>query len=1033
MTCSRVFRGWVWLLLVVVAASVASAAEPALRAGAFAKDITPTQFPVIVNGSFLENTAAKAFDPLHARAIVLDDGAKRLAICVVDSCMVPRPVLDEAKQLAAARTKIPVERMLISATHTHAAPSTMAFCLGSRRDEAYTKRLPGMIAEAIAAAEARLQPAHVGWRVIPAPDHTHCRRWITRPDRIGVDPFGGKTVHAMMHPGYQNPDYIGPAGPVDANLSILSFQSPSGEPIAVLANYSMHYFGSPRVSADYFGRFAAGLGERIGAGDEFVAIMSQGTSGDQHWMDYGGPQRKLTIDEYTDGLLNLAAKAYERIEYRDAAPLAMAQSTLKLRRRTPDAARLTWAKDIIAKMEGPVARSRTEVYAQQAIQIDANPESELILQAVRIGGLGITAMPNEVFGLTGLKLKARSPLATTFNIELANGAEGYIPPPEQHALGGYTTWPALTAGLEIEAEPKIVETVLRLLEEVAGKPRRAGSVAQGDYARAVLASKPRAYWRMHEMDWPAAWDSAGDRAHGAYEPGVAMYLDGPDAAGFSDGSEVNRAVHFAGGRLKLDAPNLGDTYTAEMWFWNGLPHDARAVTGYLFSLGRDGDKSADGDHLGIGGMHTGEGRLIFYNGNTAKNVVAGRTPLKAKHWHHVALVRDGKRVTVYLDGNTEPEFSTEIEDTRPDGASLFIGGRCDSLFNFAGKVDEVAVYDRVLTAGEIARHNRASGAGPLKEIVFGSCLDMTDHPMLDRTLALPMDLFIFMGDNIYADTQDMAVMEAKYDALKTSRFFRGVRSRVPVLATWDDHDFGGNDAGASFPMRRESQREFLDWLDVPEDSPRRQREGIYGAHLFGPPDQRVQVILLDTRYFRSPLARVPKERALLGGPYVPSDDPNATMLGEAQWQWFEAQLRQPAKLRLIISSIQFVGEFGGSEAWANLPLEKKRLLDLIAETRAGGVIFLSGDRHWCELSRMDGPLGYPLYDLTASAMTQVHKRGTPTINRFRFLEKTYHQPNVGRLRIDWGAADPLLKLEILDVEGTVQIEHVIKLSELQPR
>ena len=327
------------------------------------------------------------------------------------------------------------------------------------------------------------------------------------------------------------------------------------------------------------------------------------------------------------------------------------------------------------------------------------------------------------------------------------------------------------------------------------------------------------------------------------------------------------------------------------------------------------------------------------------------------------------------------------------------------------------------------------GAEPVvSNIAFGSCMKTPDHPMLDRALTLPMDVFLLMGDNIYADTQDMTVMRAHYDALKASRFFRELRRKVPVLAIWDDHDFGGNDAGGDYPKRRESQEEFLRWLDEPADSPRRQREGVYDARVFGPAGKRVQVILLDTRYFRSPLARVPRaEQKTIGGAYVPSTDRSATMLGAAQWHWLEAQLKVPAELRVVVSSIQFVSEFSGAEAWANLPHEKLRMLDLLRATNASGVLFLSGDRHWCELSRMEGPLGYPLYDLTASALTEKHPRGTPSENRYRATPTTYHDVNVGHLHIDWTAADPKLTLKIVDVAGEPQIEHALRLSELQAK
>lgn len=320
------------------------------------------------------------------------------------------------------------------------------------------------------------------------------------------------------------------------------------------------------------------------------------------------------------------------------------------------------------------------------------------------------------------------------------------------------------------------------------------------------------------------------------------------------------------------------------------------------------------------------------------------------------------------------------------------------------------------------------------EIAFGSCIKNVEHPMLERALTLPMDLFIFLGDNIYADTEDMTVMRAKYDALKASRFFRELRRNVPILATWDDHDMGANDAGADYPKRRESKEEFLRWLDEPAESPRRQREGVYDARVFGPPGRRIQVILLDTRTFRGPLKRVTKAaQTLVGGVYIPNSDTSSTMLGAAQWSWLKEQLAQPADVRLIASSIQFVSEFSGAEAWANLPHEKQRMLALLRDTKASGVLFVSGDRHWCELSRMEGPLGYPLYDLTASALTEKHPRGTPSVNKYRAMPATYHDVNVGHLRIDWAAADPLITWKIVDVAGRAQLEHTLRLSVLQPR
>jgi len=683
------------------------------RAGACAVDVMPKKWPVLVSGGFLERKAGRPAGTLHARCLVLDDGTTRVAFAIVDTLMMTREFCDDAKALASKATGIPASHILISAVHTHSAPSVMG-ALGTGVQDDYVPVLRDGIVRGIEQAAKNLAPARVGWTVADAHQYTNCRRWVLRPDRIGADPFGQRNVRAMMHPGYQSPNHVGPAGPIDPDLALLAVQSPDGRPIAVLANFSMHYFGAGAVSSDYFGLFCAKLAAMLGAEKQdppFVAMMSQGTSGDLHWMDYSQPRRNIGIQQYAEALAKVAAQALEKVEYRDWAQLAACEKKLTLARRTPDEKRLAWARKIVASMKGPVPRNRTEVYAKEAIYLHEEPARELKLQAIRVGDLGITAIPCEVYGITGLKLKAQSPLVPTMNIELANGAEGYIPPPEQHTLGGYTTWPARTAALEVQAEPKIVEAVLECLEEVAGKPRRKIAHSNGPYAQAILASKPLAYWRMEEINWTRAADAAGN-SPATYEHWIAFYLEGPRSAAFSGEGRINRCPHFAGGRMKAALKGLGSAYTVELWVWNGLPADARPVTGYFFSRGADGDKAARGDHLGIGGTHVPEakGKLIFFNGNAANELLAGATDIPLRTWHHVALVRDGRKVTVYLDG--KPEISGQAAVTLPEGCeTVFIGGRCDNFANFAGKLDEAALFPRALPADEIARHVAASDPG----------------------------------------------------------------------------------------------------------------------------------------------------------------------------------------------------------------------------------------------------------------------------------------------------------------------------------
>jgi alkaline phosphatase D len=252
----------------------------------------------------------------------------------------------------------------------------------------------------------------------------------------------------------------------------------------------------------------------------------------------------------------------------------------------------------------------------------------------------------------------------------------------------------------------------------------------------------------------------------------------------------------------------------------------------------------------------------------------------------------------------------------------------------------------------------------------------------------------------------------------------------PILATWDDHDYGVNDGGAEYPRRAESQQVFLDFFNEPQDSPRRKRAGVYDAKIYGPPGRRVQIILLDTRYFRSPLKkRGPGEAG--SGPYVANTDPGATLLGEAQWRWLEAQLRAPAQIRIIASSIQVVAEDHGYEKWMNFPAERDRLYKLIRETKAGGVIFISGDRHLAELSMMDGGVGYPLYDLTSSGLNSASKKWRPyEVNRHRVATMNWGD-NFGFIAIDWSQADPRISLQIRDEVGDIVIQQKILLSTIQ--
>jgi alkaline phosphatase D len=321
---------------------------------------------------------------------------------------------------------------------------------------------------------------------------------------------------------------------------------------------------------------------------------------------------------------------------------------------------------------------------------------------------------------------------------------------------------------------------------------------------------------------------------------------------------------------------------------------------------------------------------------------------------------------------------------------------------------------------------------PLSKVAFGSCSDQAlPQPIWEPIVAYHPDLFLYIGDNIYADTEDMEVMRAKYQQQASLPGFQKLKAIAPILATWDDHDMGGNDVGAEYPKKDESQQLFLDFFDVPKDSPRRTQKGVYDARVLGPADKRVQIILLDTRYFRSPLVpRQPPNPRL--GRYVANTDPSSTILGEAQWAWLEAQLDVPARLRIVVSSIALVAEDHGYEKWMNFPHERQRLFDLLKRKQSTGVIVVSGDRHLAELSMMDAGIGYPLYDLAASAFNK-------SATAWRFYETNRHRvgtmnwgQNFGVIEIDWNRADPRISLQIRDEDGDINIQRKVYLSTLQP-
>jgi neutral ceramidase len=443
----RVFR--ILPVAVVLAACVLGAAArgqeaPTLRAGAAAVDITPQEFPVNMPGGFSANFAEGAHDPLHARALVLDDGTTTLAIVVVDNLGVSREVGDEAKALAAERTGILPERILLAATHTHSAPASGG--------EGYRKLLVEGIAESIARAHQALRPAAAGHGAHPLPEEVFNRRWHLKPGKMTPNPFG-EMDQVKMNPG-TSPDVLDrPAGPTDPDVTVLSIrEAKSRKPLALFANYALHYVGGiPRgmVSADYFGEFARRMPSRLRAGEEFVAMMSNGASGDINNIPFlvtrpprePFEQARIVARKAADAAW-FAQGAVESHESDVRLGMIERQVTLKMRRPTDE--RIAWAKGVLAVTdEAERARlpGRAEAYARRVLSLaEADETLSATVQAVRIGDLAVCALPFETLVEIGLDLKRRSPFPRTIVVGIANGYHGYLPTPEQHQLGGYETW-----------------------------------------------------------------------------------------------------------------------------------------------------------------------------------------------------------------------------------------------------------------------------------------------------------------------------------------------------------------------------------------------------------------------------------------------------------------------------------------------------------------------------------------------------------------------------------------------------------------
>lgn len=453
-----------------------SAEQKVFKAGAAKINITPDLGGDIIGG-FHPFPSKNIHDDLWARCLVLDNGETKVAFVVCDLLGLGRYMCDEARRLVNKQTGLPAANVMISAVHTHSATSALGDRFTTKPELSdYQAFVARRIADAVQCAMNNLAPARIGWTTGSEPRHVFNRRWFMKPGTVPVTPFGGTNDLVKMNPPRASENLVKPAGPTDPEICILAVQSPEGRPIGLLANYSLHYVGGVKgadISADYYGMFNDRIQQLLGADRQdppFVSMMSNGTSGNINNIDFTKKGETLPpyvrMREVAEDIAQDVYKAYQTIQWHDSVPLGVAFEEPEMNFRHPTPEQLERAKSIIAKIDSARKKTLEEIYAERTIKVNDYPErGKIPLQVFRVGDVGIGTIPTEVFVEIGLEMKKRSPFKPTFVVSLAHGYFGYLPTVEQHKLGGYETWLG-TNRLEIEAAPKIIETLLSMLQRL---------------------------------------------------------------------------------------------------------------------------------------------------------------------------------------------------------------------------------------------------------------------------------------------------------------------------------------------------------------------------------------------------------------------------------------------------------------------------------------------------------------------------------------------------------------------------------------
>lgn len=446
-------------------------------AGAARTDITPP-LGTLINGDFVSHYATYIHDSLYAKALVLKTDSITVVLVVVDICVMPKDFVDDVKSAIVQQTGIEYANILISSTHTHAAGSVAAVYLAAA-DLLYMQKLPALITAAVVKAKQQLRPARTAFGRLDVPEHVRCRRYFMQQDYHPFNPVTGAADQVKTNPFGAGHLIVRPVAKPDPQVSFLAVQGRDGRWISIMANYSLHYVGdwdNGTISADYFGAFSRHLQQLTGAEEDFVGIMSNGTSGDVNIWDFEHkgqyPTEHFRKSEWIGkDIAEKVVKALERIDWEEEAALSVQYEELLLSLRKPSAEELERAATIIAQSDYENITVNEEglrsIYAREQMLLNEWPDQvPFPVQAIKIGSGMIGALGAEVFAATGLWLKANSPVEKYFTIGLANANAGYLPPADELERGGYETWRSRVSKLEAGAEASVKNKLMELLHRL---------------------------------------------------------------------------------------------------------------------------------------------------------------------------------------------------------------------------------------------------------------------------------------------------------------------------------------------------------------------------------------------------------------------------------------------------------------------------------------------------------------------------------------------------------------------------------------